>query len=488
MANLSDGFQQVKLDDKGTYGAYNPTTSQAVAFPDQNTLNSFFGPNTAFDPNATMANFNTSGLLGSNAGKVQSITMNSLSPATPLTVPTATPTADSLAPATAAADQTTKTLEQYIKEATPAATETSKQYDQLLSQINTLLPSTTGRGAAQASAEASAGLPDMKKQLADLNARILTKVASSKAQSASYDQLIANLENPNNQQQLGIPMSAIIGQQAQVRKMQLAENNSNSADLGVLQAFALGLQGQVTAAQDGINRAVDLKFQDAQDTLNLKLKQLDLLAGKLNKEEVIQAEALKRQYADQQQQIADDKEKAKNNLNLAVQNKVNTRFANNKGEFFDTLSGVPYKDPNAFFKAAGVKSFEEAYAKGLVTDISQLSSIDLKQYPASYQEYLLAKQDGYKGGYNDYQTMDANRKAVRSTTINNNGDYRQTTEEKAIADFRSKAADFITKLDSNQVTWGAAWNALHSQFPEASVDTIDNALNAASYRNSAHGG
>lgn len=42
-----------------------------------------------------------------------------------------------------------------------------------------------------------------------------------------------------------------------------------------------------------------------------------------------------------------------------------------------------------------------------------------KNIPTSYQEYQLAKQDGFQGSYNDYQTMDANRKAVRSTTVNN---------------------------------------------------------------------
>lgn len=41
-----------------------------------------------------------------------------------------------------------------------------------------------------------------------------------------------------------------------------------------------------------------------------------------------------------------------------------------------------------------------------------------KDLPVSYREYQLAKQEGFKGSYNDYQTMDANRKAVRTSTTN----------------------------------------------------------------------
>jgi len=42
----------------------------------------------------------------------------------------------------------------------------------------------------------------------------------------------------------------------------------------------------------------------------------------------------------------------------------------------------------------------------------------IEKPPVSYQEFLLAKQDGFKGSFNDYQTMDANRKRpVTSVTV-----------------------------------------------------------------------
>lgn len=394
MANTD--FQQVKLDSAGTYGAYNPNTNQAVAFPTQDAFTQFFGAGSKFDPNAKMATFDTSNLLGANAGKLQSVSMSSLSPATPLNVPTATPTPDALAPAVASGTQTTKSLQDYIKELTPPVTETSNQYNALSDQISKLLPGIGGRGEAQLKAEQDAGLPDLKKRLSDINAQLLTKVAEATKASTSYEQLIANLENPQNAQQQGIPMSAIIGQQAQVRKAQLADNNARAADIGLLQAYAQGLQGQVQAAQEGVNRAIDLKYQDRESELNLKLQQLSILEGKLNKEEAITAEALKRKYADEQAKIEEDKAKAKENISLAFQANVQTQFVNKNGEFYNARTGEGYSDPNAFFKAAGVKSFEEAYKKGLVTDVTPERLADLEfvsQLRAKYPDAGIALGD-----------------------------------------------------------------------------------------------
>jgi hypothetical protein len=43
----------------------------------------------------------------------------------------------------------------------------------------------------------------------------------------------------------------------------------------------------------------------------------------------------------------------------------------------------------------------------------------IEKPPVSYQEYQLAKQEGFKGSYNDYQTLDANRKrSVTNVTTN----------------------------------------------------------------------
>lgn len=49
--------------------------------------------------------------------------------------------------------------------------------------------------------------------------------------------------------------------------------------------------------------------------------------------------------------------------------------------------------------------------------------------PASFQEYEYAKKEGFKGTYNDYQTMDANRKRSISNTTNIIGDSGLTGKQ-----------------------------------------------------------
>lgn len=383
MANLNEGFQQVKLDDAGTYGAYNAGTSQGIAFPDQNSFSNFFGSNASFDQNAPKASFDTSGLLGSNAGQVKAITLGNLAPATSLNVPQATPTADPLAGTTAGAQQTSKSLQDYIKELTPPASESSKQYDVLTEQLNTLLPGLTGRGEAQLNAEQQAGITQQKQALASLNSQILQKVAEANQVSSQYEQINAALENQS------IPTNILFGQQAQVRKQQLAESNSKSADIGLLQARAQGLQGNLQAAQESVNRAIDLKYQDRESTVNLKMQQLQLLEGKLNKEEAITAKAIERKYNEEQAKIAEEKAKAKENISLAFSGNVQTKYANKGGEWYRVSDGHSFATPEELFKDAGITSFEQAYQRGLVTDLnaSRLADIDfVSQLRAKYPD------------------------------------------------------------------------------------------------------
>lgn len=339
-------------------------------------------------------------------------TVDSLGTQTPLDIKSTLPTAgpDVAGATVAGANTTTKTLADYIKELTPPKTDTQIQADSLSSDISKLLGQDTGKVQAQSDAEAAAGVNDLKKSLTDINSQILTK-------SAQYDATSTKLEGQS------IPMSLIIGQQAQVQK-------AKASEIGLLQARALGLQGQIQFAQETANKAVDLKYSVIEDQLNTKQKQLALLGPTLTKEEQVTADALKRQYDDQQKQIQDKKDKEKANITAALNAKIQTRFTNNKGEFFDTLTGEAFPDAPSFFKAAGVTSFEDAYAKKLVSDLT--STADYSKYPASYQEYQLAKQEGFKGTYNDYQTMDANRK--RSLSVTNN----ITPEEKVVDKFNTK--------------------------------------------------
>lgn len=71
---------------------------------------------------------------------------------------------------------------------------------------------------------------------------------------------------------------------------------------------------------------------------------------------------------------------------------------------------------------------------------------------------------------------------------NANGGLTPDQESTQVQGFSSKAADYITQLATGKISWSAAWNALHTEYPQASTQTLDNALDATNYRNSTTGG
>ncbi len=51
-----------------------------------------------------------------------------------------------------------------------------------------------------------------------------------------------------------------------------------------------------------------------------------------------------------------------------------------------------------------------------------------------------------------------------------------TGDDKEIASFNSDASSYIVKLDNGEISWGTAWDALHTKYPKASSEAIDSAL------------
>src|SRR3990167_9810125 len=276
-------------------------------------LNNYYEPAAGYTPPSTHQD-----VTATYKSPTQAIPADALAtPQTPITVPTPPPTVNPTESTTAGATETSKSLDQYIKELTPSATETSKAVDVKTEEINALLPSTTGRGSAQLEAEKAAQLPQQKQQLADLNAQILSKVAEANKANAEYEKLITSLEGQT------IPMSIILGQQGQVRRTMLAEANTRSADIGLKVAIAQGISGNIQAAQENVNRSIELKYTDIQDALTLKISQLQLLEGKLSREEMITKAALERKYQEEQRAMEEQKAQQKIVQNMAVEAAAN---------------------------------------------------------------------------------------------------------------------------------------------------------------------
>jgi hypothetical protein len=340
------------------------------------------------------------------------ISMDQLQTQTAITVPQQTPTVNPTDAVAASAQTTVQSLEQYMAPMAAGEADYNKQLQDYISQLS----GTGGRGEAQLQAEQAAGLPQQRQQLANLQAQILAKVAEATKSNASYEQLIANLENPQNAQQQGIPMSAIIGQQAQVRKMQLADANNKSADLGLLQAVASGLQGNVQAMQENINRSVDLRYQDRLDELNIKKQQLDLIRGQLDKEEARIADAWEKKYAADQQKLQEEKAKAKNNLAMIVQQGIRTPYANLGGEIANAQTGQGWASAANFQRDTGM-TVDQAYQRGLVTDVSsqriQESSI-LQNWINQYPDAGITLQDTLQEAQSKVLGSRSYRKSISS--------------------------------------------------------------------------
>ncbi len=280
---------------------------------------------------------------------------------TPIPVPTPT-SPDPSEGLVAGAQQTSKSLQDYITELTPPPTTLDTQNQGILDSIATLTGQDTGKAQAQIDAENTSGATQDAKDLKDLNNRLLIA-------NANYEKQFASLEV-----QPGVSTAIANAQQAGLRRAQ-------AADIGLITAQIQAKQGDLTLAQSTANRAVDAKYSVIEDQLKVKLAQLQAIAPQLDKEQKTQSLALERKYNEEQQRLAEEKAQAKDNVNLALTAGITTKFVNKNGQFFDAATGQPFSNPQDFFKAAGVSSFDQAYKQGLVTDYS-MDKIDEKNFVA----------------------------------------------------------------------------------------------------------
>jgi hypothetical protein len=177
-------------------------------------------------------------------------------------------------------------MQQYAQ--TPEQQEAARLRQEAMSGVEQL----AGRGAAQLAEEERFGVNALNQELASLNAQILSK-------TAEYNKLNQSIEGKP------ITMASIIGEQAQVRKMQASE-------IGMLQALALGKQGMLSAAQAAADRAIDLKYDDIETQYNIRIKQLELLQPLLDTEEKKRSNALELYLNQEKERVAEQKAAAKN--------------------------------------------------------------------------------------------------------------------------------------------------------------------------------
>lgn len=375
------------------------------------------------------------------------------------------------------------TLVPPVPEPTPVLTPTPEetQAQGISDRLTTLNDQLVGKSAAQTSANEQYGVNKAQTTINDLNARLI----GLKNQEAAIPLLL-------DKSSAGITTAVYDAQKTAM----LRDNAIEALTVSSLMAAA---SGQLSNAQSMADRAVAAKYDPIQEqitavTNNLNVilnspnynlseknrvqKQLDIQNAKQDKidqqkadAKIIQATALdaaskgadsqtldaisKAKTPTEATQLATQFEDQQTNQKEALASKVTTPAVNKGGKFYDAKTGKVYAKPEDFFKAVGVKSFAEAYAKKLVTDINPTFA---KTGIASYDEWQLYKSQGGSLGYNDYQTMDINRK--RSVTNN------ITPETKIVDKFNEKASSWDLKGTREQLI-----RRLQGEFP--SIDGGD---------------
>lgn len=201
----------------------------------------------------------------------------------------------------AGADATAKSIADYIKLLTPPESDKSTGVSDLIASINTELEGLKGRGTAQLAEEERQGVGQKKQLFQNAQTELNQKLAEYKSIQAKYQALNADVEGKP------VTMSSIIGSQAQVNRVMLAELNTKASEISLIQAQVMGAQGNLSLAQSAADRAVSLKYQDVEDSIKIRQEQLRLLEGELSKDEKIRSQAIQMYLSEQAGLVAEQK-------------------------------------------------------------------------------------------------------------------------------------------------------------------------------------
>lgn len=302
------------------------------------------------------------------------ITPVGLTPPTPPTLPITTSTitgADGLV-----AGATQYDAQVAAAQADEATTQASK--DVISSELSALLGTLVGEGAATIAAEKAAGVPGMQAELATVTGQIKIGLAEYNQMKSNFDAI--TLENRNKP----ITMASITGNEAAINFARMQTLNRKASDIGLLQANAQALSGQLDAAQATANRAVDLKYQDKRDNINVRIQQLALVQDTLSAKEKITADLLDKQYKEQQNaieiQIANDKGIQAIALKLAELGVDPSIIKNAKTEAEAIqLAGVNLRDPIKELQERKLRQELDA-VRAVVKDVGELVKIGGQDY------------------------------------------------------------------------------------------------------------
>ena len=179
--------------------------------------------------------------------------------------------------------------------------------------LTSLLKEFEGEGPEQAAAEEEAGIPGFQTEQADIRGQITVL-------TAEYNQLKTQEEAMKTAREgtPGFTLSEISGQQAKIAREFRSRKNLVASDLTLLQAKDLALSGRILAAQNMVNRAVNLKYNGILREIETEKFQLGLISGRLNDAQQRQADAFETQLEQQKDEINEKKDVEKQIQNIML--------------------------------------------------------------------------------------------------------------------------------------------------------------------------
>jgi hypothetical protein len=259
----------------------------------------------------------------------------------------------------------------------PAAPEDPNQerIDQLSKQIFSTVPPSQQKLYEEAFN--ASGLATIRTTLEDLNKRIAAKQEAYTSKEGDIN------ENPFLSEASRIGRLRRLEEQKQAEIGNLLDQYKQYTDL-----YNNGI--------NEINDSVARQVGDFNTTRQIGTEELNFLLGISDKE-----------YDRKKDEQATQRDTETDARTFALQNNITQPFYTIDGRTIIRTSDGKAYSTEADWLADGGKP-------ELVQKVEAQAGLNLKDYPGSYQEYLLAQQQGYAGSYIDYQNDDANRKARAS--------------------------------------------------------------------------
>jgi hypothetical protein len=245
----------------------------------------------------------------------QAISLDQMQPETPIQLPKYDYSKNSADSLVASLQPLTGSLDTYIQALTPKETQLDQSQNAIIGRINELLPQSGGRQQAAAKEQQNQGIPQLQRQLQDLNNQINIGNAEYAKLAADSEARKSKLE-ANSQ---GITTSVLTGQQGAVERQFLAERAVKAAEQGMRAAQAQAVSGNINTAIQLAQSAVDAKYAPIEDELKIRQAQLQSIQPLLDKQQKQQAQAAQVMLQDRQNKIEAEKEKEKQINQIMVQ-------------------------------------------------------------------------------------------------------------------------------------------------------------------------